>query len=64
MIRDEETRHKMTQDTPMSPQTTHPKGSMLSGTMTNGPPSRLTLMIDTKARYVKIDIQILTQEKH
>jgi hypothetical protein len=29
MIRDEETRHTMTQDTPMSPQTTHPKGSIL-----------------------------------
>jgi hypothetical protein len=29
MIRDDETSHKITQDSPMSPQTTHPKGSML-----------------------------------
>jgi hypothetical protein len=49
MIRDKETKHQMTQDSPMSPQTTHPKGSILREQGQMEPPSGLTLMIDTKA---------------
>jgi hypothetical protein len=63
MIRDEETRHKMTQDTPMSPQTTHPKGSMLWETMTKWYP----LQTHSNDRHngstcEGFDIQVLSQE--
>jgi len=44
----------MTQDTPMSSQTTHPKGSILPRIMKNGTPFRFTLLIDTKLGEISL----------
>jgi len=48
----EETKHKMTQDSYVS-STTHTKGSMLWVYEQTGPPSKLALKIHTKARHMR-----------
>ena len=52
MIRDEETRHKMTQDFPMSPQTTHPKGLIV----------RFQGKVENSSLFLKINEKLVRSE--